>query len=468
MKKLKKTLCALLSTLFAFACGCVTTDNTQLDTQPNTQQTTTVDVTPVIRVTTENKTPVTSKENYLASTLTMTDRTGSTVHNQVACGFRGRGNYTWTLDKKGYRIKFDKKQKMMTDYKCKSWALLPNYTDKTLLRNYLALNIAKGMDGLEYTSNATLVELYLNDEYLGMYLLCDQTQVDENRVNVQITNDITTGWLVERDQYVYHDDSMVEGRDFFYVDNDIFPGYKDNPNDENEPYKKRPSPYVIKSPEYPSQEDYATSAEYDDAVLVYNQQFNEIKDFITNAYDLIEEGNYAELDKICNLNSFADYFILDQVLLNYEIDRYSSFFMYKDVGGKMQLGPVWDFDCCAGYVSPNYNFNGYTPDEDGLYQANTYFKGLYKNAQFRELYATRLHDYRQLFITRTENLRTVALKNKDAIDRNNEKWPVSTHVHPMNDTLDSLKTYNEQLDFLIDFVKNRYGYIDEKLAKYRT
>ena len=142
-------------------------------------------ITPVIKITTENNAPIVSKEDYLDAKITLSDNKGNINLDNVDAGVRGRGNYTWTLDKKGYRIKFNKKQAMLSDYKCKSWALLPNYTDKTLLRNYYALNVAKNMDGFAWSSNAELVELYLNNEYLGVYLLCDQTQVNENRVNIE-------------------------------------------------------------------------------------------------------------------------------------------------------------------------------------------------------------------------------------------------------------------------------------------
>ena len=223
IKNLLIVLLCFLSVFFATGCN-------------NNSQNKDGNITPVIKIITANNAPIVSKEDYLDAKITLSDNKGEINLDNVDAGVRGRGNYTWTLDKKGYRIKFNKKQAMLSDYKCKSWALLPNYTDKTLLRNYYALNVAKNMDGFAWSSNAELVELYLNNEYLGVYLLCDQTQVNENRVDIEEgSQDVDTGYLIERDVNALSEQDKVEGRDYFVINNDK---YLDNP-----------IPYVLKSPE---------------------------------------------------------------------------------------------------------------------------------------------------------------------------------------------------------------------------
>ena len=313
IKNLLIILLCFLSVFFATGCN-------------NNSQNKDGNITPVIKIITANNAPIVSKEDYLDAKITLSDNKGEINLDNVDAGVRGRGNYTWTLDKKGYRIKFNKKQAMLSDYKCKSWALLPNYTDKTLLRNYYALNVAKNMDGFAWSSNAELVELYLNNEYLGVYLLCDQTQVNENRVDIEEgSQDVDTGYLIERDVNALSEQDKVEGRDYFVINNDK---YLDNP-----------IPYVLKSPEYPSKKDYDSDEEFEVAKTAYMAQFNYIKDYITSVFNAIQSGDFELFSSLCDVNSFVDYFLLDQMFLNFEIDRFSSFFMHKDKGGKLVAGP---------------------------------------------------------------------------------------------------------------------------------
>lgn len=410
-------------------------------------------VTPAVRIVVEGKKPIESKETYLPAFVTLTDETGETALDGVAAGVRGRGNYTWTLDKKGYRIKFDKKQAMLGDYKCKSWALLPNYTDKTLLRNYYAFQVARQMDGLDWATDAKLIEVYLNDEYLGVYLLCDQTQVDVNRVNVEKDSpNADTGFLVERDHYAWDDPSLAEGRDYFTISDDRL-----DLGDDKGP---RPLPYVLKEPEYPDASDYATADAFEIAKAAYMAQFEFIKNYITQAFYAAQRADYATFSKLCDENSFADYFLLDQVLSNYEIDRYSSFYLHKDAGGELIAGPVWDFDIAAGYADPD-------PMHDLRY-CNTWFIPLgHSSTEFRKLYAEKLSLYKPLFRSEANKLREVAEKNGEAIGRNNEKWPLDVYVPPMPETMFAHQTYDGQLDFLIDFIYKRVNLLETRLSRWK-
>lgn len=409
-------------------------------------------VTPVVRIQTQNNAPIVSKETYIDAAVTLTDSTGTVTLNDIAAGVRGRGNYTWQLDKKGYRIKFKQKQAMLSTYKCKSWALLPNLTDKTLLRNYYAMQVARRTENLVWATDAKLLELYINNEYLGVYLLCDQTQVDENRVNVQIdTTDADTGFLLERDRYALDDPDLVEGRDYFTIPEDYFYW----PTSE---HTSGAIPYVLKSPEYPSRDDYVTEAEFTAAVDVYTAQFNFIKEYVTCAFYAAQEDDYVTFASLCDAPSFAEYFLMDQVFANYEIDRYSSFYFFRDKGGKLKAGPVWDFDVAAGYSDPD--------PEHRFRNCNNWFIPLSDDAAFMKLYAESLYKYTDMIKQEGNKLRKVAADNAAAIERNNKKWPVTTVIHPMNATLSAIKTYDAQLEYLIDFVHRRCDYMNRYLYKY--
>ena len=91
--------------------------------------------------------------------------------------------------------------------KAKKWTLIPNYSDKTLLRNLLAFEMSRQM-GMTYTPYGTAVDVLLNGEYKGCYQLCDQVEINKNRVNIteMTPNDnqgsaLTGGYLIEVDAY---------------------------------------------------------------------------------------------------------------------------------------------------------------------------------------------------------------------------------------------------------------------------
>ena len=98
---------------------------------------------PTIYINTFGNKPITSKVQYIYATLNYVDETGVTRYDSME--IRGRGNSTWNLAKKPYRIKFNKKQRFMGKEKAnaKSWTLLANYGDKALIRNAVAACIGE-------------------------------------------------------------------------------------------------------------------------------------------------------------------------------------------------------------------------------------------------------------------------------------------------------------------------------------
>ena len=123
-------------------------------------------------------------------------RYGSTLSNcdesfafeGIGVNIRARGNSTFGAPKKPFRLKFDKKQGMLGlngGQKYKSWVLMADYYDGSMLRTYGTFKFAKAlMENVYYSSDCTHVEVYLNGEYRGVYLLCEQTQINRGRVDI--------------------------------------------------------------------------------------------------------------------------------------------------------------------------------------------------------------------------------------------------------------------------------------------
>ena len=141
---------------------------------------------PVVRVSTENAAPITSKEDYVKGTVSISDpdcKYSETKLLESPMKIRGRGNTTWKYDKKPYRIKMDEKQKVLGMDKNKDWVLLANYCDKSLIRNLVAMEISRKLE-FSWTIDIIPVEFYLNGEYQGVYCMCQHKEVANHRVDI--------------------------------------------------------------------------------------------------------------------------------------------------------------------------------------------------------------------------------------------------------------------------------------------
>lgn len=141
---------------------------------------------PVLWIDTENREEIVSKDYYLNATMTLVEDIVPKGQNPVIQGdlqIKGRGNSTWAQPKKPYRLKFTEKVSLLSESKDKSWVLLANYLDHTMLRNATAFYIGS-ISNLDYTPKSHFVELILNGQYNGTYQLTEKIKEGKNRVNV--------------------------------------------------------------------------------------------------------------------------------------------------------------------------------------------------------------------------------------------------------------------------------------------
>ena len=278
-----------------------------------------------------------------------------------------RGNYTANYSKKPFRLKFDEKVNLLGlngGAKNKSWVLLADFKDLSLSRNSLAFWLSKqifGADGY-YSSDFRQVELHINGNYWGVYLLCEQQQVDENRVNVAKPSEgdkgVYTGYMLEYDGY-YLFENLAER---------FTCGYNGGaPLLTRDGREVAPDPNIgfsIKSDVY-----------YDDVSSCAQTRF--IRDYIENlykiCYEAVYKGNYLTFNadktrlikykpsgaepvketvsKVLDIRSLADTYILNEIACDADISR-SGFFMDVDLSesgdGLLRFEAPWDFDSAFG------------------------------------------------------------------------------------------------------------------------
>lgn len=266
---------------------------------------------PRLDVYTEGGAKIKSKEEYVNCTVSLSGA-DEFDFSSLEAGIRGRGNNSWKhFPKKPYRIKFDEKVSLLGETKNKSWVLLAMYSDFSLTKDRLAFSMADALETDAFVPSYHYVELYLNGSYNGIYLLTDQVDENKGRTNVKEDFDADAKevpFLVELDSYA--ESEGPEGEAFFRIGEAL---------------------YTVKYPE--PDERYS------------DEQFAYIKDYITNVDKLCRKKNVtlAELSEYIDVDSFIDFYIVQEVMGQMEIN-WKSVYMSKGMGEKLKMGPVWDFD----------------------------------------------------------------------------------------------------------------------------
>ena len=253
--------------------------------------------------------PIDSKDNYINATITIEgndwgeDYTGTTR-------IRGRGNSTWGMPKKPYRLKLDESTSILGLLPEKDWVLLANYIDPTLMLNSVAFKIGQLLQ-LQYTNNAIPVDLTINNKYIGSYVLTEQVELSSSRVNI----DKKDGVLLELD--------LNYDEDFKFYSNH---------------YRL---PVMIKDPDITS-----------------DSQFQKIKNDFHQLEDSVKSIYFPnnEYDKLIDIESLAKYFVVYNLTHNMEINHPKSTYIYKDKNGKYFMGPIWDFDWAFDYEGTSVHF----------------------------------------------------------------------------------------------------------------
>ena len=258
---------------------------------------------PTVYIETENSQNITSKEDYLKCTFTMVDGTDTLRLENTQ--IRGRGNSSWwNSDKKPYRVKFDKKQRLLGEdfANAKNWTLLANHGDKTMIRNALTYQLGRFI-GMKFCPAAKFVDLYLNGKYRGTYQISDQVQVHKKRVEVDEDN----GWLLEVVNENSKEDPLITSTRYGIMYN------IKNPDDELLTVDKR----IAIGQWITAFEAAVASNDYQDPVKGYRAYIDE--------------------------TDFINWYVGAELTGN--IDALYSIYMYKEADEqKMHFGPLWDLD----------------------------------------------------------------------------------------------------------------------------
>lgn len=286
---------------------------------------------------------------------------------------KGRGNASWNGDKKPYNIKLGKKAKILGMAKSKKWCLIANEGDRSLMRNTIVFNAAADA-GLDYTPECAPVDLYINGEYLGSYLLTSKIEADGNRIDVEDLDEINeeiclaeygedfdmdtiaqggtygrfSGLLEGTNKYAAIPDGEGSTTDGGYVlEMEIANRY---PDEKSGFVTKTGQPFIMKSPEFASKEQI---------------------EFISGYYQRFEDAAFAESGKnsegesygeLIDVESFAKYYDISEWTSNMDTGLTSTYF-YLDTtkDGRLYAGPVWDYDIAFGNSGGRFGLDYKSP-----------------------------------------------------------------------------------------------------------
>ncbi len=392
--------------------------------------------------------------------------------DQIKC----RGNSTFAYPKKPYQIKLNNSFDLYGMGKAKTWILLANYEDNSLLRNKIAFAMAQAA-GLPYTSKSQAVDLYINNNYRGSYLLCEKVEIRDTRVDITDLEKATEA-VNEKplDKYrSYGTDMQLTGRSKgFQIPNnpeDITGGYL---LELEKPHRYTPEvsgfitkkalPVVIKEPEHVSK----AQADYISAII---QSF-ENAIFSKDGIDPKSGKHYTEL---ADLDSLVKKYILEEISKNFDANR-TSFFLYKpvdDESTRFFAGPVWDYDIAFGNFESERSKSikiptGFSANKDrgmGFY----WFPALYAQDDF---YQRVVQIYHECFVPA---IRVLLGMEKDptgmvlSLDEYAEVMEASaamnfTRWQLFNTTQRLVKTgknYPENIAYLKYFLSGRMAFLDE-------
>lgn len=312
---------------------------------------------------------------------------------------RYRGNSSRAFDKHSYSISLIQNSDPLQNNNLpllgmsadNSWTLHGPFLDKTLLRNYMWMNISAEVMG--YAPNVRFCELLVDGEYQGVYVLMENISRGEGRVNLTKyeEGDLITSYILRIgsnvnplkriDAFTLYTLRLEEKRELEIL-------------------------YPTKQYQTPEVQNYIYS------------DFSEIERLLFSAemYDGTERW-----DKYLDIDSFVDYYILQEFLAVNDMFSNSTYF-YRDIRGKIHIGPVWDYN----NVLDNF-FTATAMDELHLSQRGWYSQ-LMTNKNFVERIITRYRELREGILS-AEYLNqyldeTIAWLG-DAVERNYSVWGYS-------------------------------------------
>ena len=335
----------------------------------------------------------------------------------VSLTIKGRGNSSWfNAPKKSYTIKFKEKQEFLGFASNKSFALIANYFDKTLLRNITAYSLAKKVfTKMSWAPSAKTVHLFIDGVYQGLYSAVETVKIAKNRVNIPDISDFVSS----------QETTSFEDYGFILEVNER--------KDENCSFDSdKGVPFSLKE---------------------------KIEEKTKSVEEKLYQGDFSGLD----LYSFADWWIVEELAKNTDSQFYSSCYMYfAPADKKFHMGPVWDFDLGFGNNMVDVNTEGF--QADAASNGANWILELRKSEEFMNIVKERWNECKPLIESYFSGEYEENLSNiKKDVDVNFIRWPIlGKSVWKAPNDCESRTTYDSEVEYFKTWKDNRIQWLSSQ------
>ena len=342
------------------------------------------------------------------------------------------------------------------------WILYGPYGDKTLIKNVLAYQFSNNIG--RYAAKTAFVEVEINGDYKGLYVLMEKLKRDKNRIDIKklatTDNDptsITGGYILKIDKTAGTGGTSHVN----YTANNSFKSLYD----VNGVLTTNTKTYFLF--DYPS--DVNISTPQRQYITAYVQSFEKALASPDFKNDTLGYKKYIDVP------SFIDFFLLTELMQNHDGYRLSTY-MHKERGEKLKMGPIWDFDLTFGSASfcgainalDNYwvyQYTKYCPDDTWL--VTFWWKRLLEDKSFSDQVKTRWATLRTAQFSDATLLAAVDekanfLNQTNATKRNFTRWNIlNIAVVPNNFT----GSYNDEITRTKTWITKRTAWMDANIGK---
>lgn len=368
---------------------------------------------PRIVIETENQAQVQSRNTYLPAKLQIYGKNAPESEIQYL-SIRARGNTSYTaMPKHSYKLKFNHKQTLFNMPKDKEWALIANFGDKTHLKNFITYKLADWL-GDEYSPRAQHVELFLNREYLGLYLLTETPKIDKNRINIPEDN---FSFLLEIGP------TKKNGKTYFEQDDRLFEVC------------------------YPKDIDSTSLA-------LVTKHISDWSQYLSN-------GKFHEEDSIdtwLDVDDFIRYYWIQEFTKNLDAAFHRSILFTWQKGDIIKMGPVWDFD--QGYG--NWNYKDWQGPDGWPIRSEGWPAKILLDAQIKDRADNYWKEHRDFFATITDSISKYGKQTEEYTKNDFKRWPIleSTENEFHKEPYES---YQEAIDSLNSWIVQRLQWMNDHL-----
>lgn len=399
-------------------------------------------------------------QNSTTASMALVDTDGTVDYSGHIKKLRGRGNGSWGLEKKPYQFKLDDKVDLLQtgdrSERNRTWVLLTDGADLTMLHNRIVLNLGLEM-GLDETSHSEPVDLYYDGEYRGLYLLCEKVQLGEGRIE-----EMDSDKVMEEFQQNQNPDELPDGAalnayglTYHFVDGANGP---EDPSsvaymtevESNDTLSDRAyfmlgdgTLMAVKNPENANQE----------MVCYISEKLESARLTLVNGGVNPENGHTIQQD--FDVDAFARLALINEWAFNLDGFSYSSTWFVLPAGSdQFRPGPPWDNDLSMQELS-----SGLNPDGAGLKDTWGWLAAFYRCGDFvqrmQQIYQQEMYPLlKQVFFGEEEGTYLASFDdfNQQIAPSRQMTWKLFTAYHDtrfvkpdgLQDALERLKTFLSQ------------------------